>query len=90
MPPFAPTETGNILILGNVHFTQRSREQPQPSALWPAHIYQSNLHDALLSPCALFLLSGLTLGLKLLASQGKGNRQRHEMQFSMFLFPDFG
>lgn len=54
------------------HLTQRSREQPQSSYRWPAHIYQLNLYDALLSPSALFLLCGLTLGLNLLASQPRG------------------
>lgn len=85
--------TGNILIS-----TQWPREQPQSSSLCPAHTYVSILHNALLSHCARLPLSGLTLGLNLLASHMRGapdSRQRHEMQFRIcffigFLFPDFG
>lgn len=49
-----------------------TQEQPQSSDLWPAHIYQPNLHDdALLSPSALLLLSGLTPGLNLQGEEAK-------------------
>lgn len=58
------------------HFTQRSRKQSQSLSLWPAHTYQSNLHDALLSHCATLPLSGLTLGLNLLASHTRGAQQQ--------------
>lgn len=59
--------TGNTLIS-----TQWSREQPQSSSLCPAHTYVSICHNALLSHCARLPLSGLTLGLNLLASHMRG------------------